>query len=123
MKLLSYTIISAFLLISCSGDSENDLQDVPSGTDNNPVSEVKLTFEKDISALIEGRCSKCHGTTPRFGAPASAVFVTFDQVNANADKMFARMSNGTMPPSSEGPLSASFVTTFEQWINDGKLEK
>ncbi len=122
MKLLSYTIIGAFLLISCSGDSEEDLQDVP---DNGgmPVSEVPLTFEKDISTLIEGRCSKCHGTTPRFGAPASAIFVTFDQVNANADRMLARMSNGTMPPASEGALSASFISAFEQWIDDGKLEK
>ncbi|WP_010181197.1 hypothetical protein [Aquimarina agarilytica] len=121
MKLFFFSLIGAFFLMSCSGESEDDLKDMPN-TDT-PDTAVKLTFENDIKPLVEGRCLKCHGMPTRFGAPAGAIFVSFDQVNANADKMFARINNGTMPPASEGALSSSFVETFEQWIKDGKLEK
>ncbi|WP_010522624.1 hypothetical protein [Aquimarina agarivorans] len=119
MKLFFLPLISAFFLFSCSGDSEDDLKETPSTTGQ----EVNLIFEKDVKPLIADRCLKCHGSPTMFGAPASAVYVTFDQVSANANAMLARMSNGSMPPASEGMLSASFVETFNKWIDDGKLEE
>jgi hypothetical protein len=45
----------------------------------------------------------------------------YDQVKANADTIYGRISNpdGPMPPPPFDPLTAEQIQTFKDWMNDG----
>jgi len=102
-------------LYSCSSDD---------GGTNPPTNpNEKVTYDKDIKPIIEGRCFACHIDPPVNGAPFP--LVNYNQVNSRASQILTAISkqsgtNGAMPPS--GRLPQATIDLVEQWINDGALE-
>ena len=45
---------------------------------------------------------------------------SYDDVQANVDKIYARLAAGSMPP--DGAWSAEKVDLFKRWIDGGKLK-
>lgn len=48
---------------------------------------------------------------------------SYDQVKANAQLIYARITdpNDPMPPAPFEPLTSDQIAKFQQWINDGLL--
>lgn len=108
------------LAISCSNDSESDLE--PGVPDTEPGVEVaSLTYEKDIAPIVSNACLACHGNPIRNSAPTS--FDTFQLVKNGAEAMSSRMNNARAPMPASGQLPAATRAKFDQWIKDGKIEK
>lgn len=142
-KLLLFLFVSLFI-ISCSSDSESDLQEDDtemtdegngddsgdngtddgsgddSGNDGTDGSTAKLTYTADIAPIISSNCLNCHGATTRNGAPTS--FNTFELVSSAATRMDSRMNNANNPMPASGLISQDLRDEFKQWITDGKLE-
>lgn len=114
--------LSITCLIACSYDSEDDLID----SDNIPGTgnpDGLVTYENDISTIMQNACVSCHSSPPVNGAPFS--LVNFNEVNQRANGILNRMSlqngaPGAMPPS--GRLPQATIDAVQQWITDGKLE-
>ena len=89
----------------------NDCTDSESAT----VDEVKEVFyANQIRPILDNNCqiSNCHGD--RQNLPT---FATYNDVKARADRIKARTTGKTMPPS--GPLSDGDIELIADWVDQG----
>ena len=85
---------------------------------------VKLNYETNVKAVVEGYCSPCH--IPAKGGRKAALD-TYASVNKNIDDILRRIQlnptdRGFMPDR-KPKLSDSLINVFKQWKTDGMLEK
>ena len=85
---------------------------------------VKMNYEVNVKATIEGNCSPCH--IPAKGGRKLALD-TYAAVNKNIDDILRRIQlnptdRGFMPDK-RSKLSDSTINIFKQWKTDGMLEK
>ena len=89
----------------------NDCTDAESST----VAEVKEVFyANQIRPILDNNCqtSNCHGDNQNI-----PTFATYDDVKARADRIKARTTAMTMPPS--GPLSDGDINLIADWVDQG----
>jgi len=104
MKKLFIISIFAFILTSCSSDSDDPMDP--------PIKDV--TYANDIKSIIDSKCISCHASTPQNGAPMS--LVTAAQVKEAVENrdLIGRVTNGSMPPGS-ADLTAAQIQLIEDW--------
>jgi mono/diheme cytochrome c family protein len=77
---------------------------------------AKVSYKTQIAPLLKTNCVSCHGPT----AQNSGVRV---DTYANLSKSLADVTdvlvNGAMPPT--GPLSATDMQMFQDWVDQGAL--
>jgi len=100
--------IFSFVIISCSSD--DDTPDAPTVE--------KVTYTKNVKAIIDANCLACHGATLTNEAPVH--LTSYEEVKTAGEKVATRVANGTMPPS--GPLSDTQKKVIADWKKDGFLE-
>jgi len=108
VKLSLLLFIFSFAIISCSSDD-----DAP----EEPAAE-KVTYTKNVKAIIDGNCLGCHGAELANGAPIH--LTNFAEVKAASAGVTSKVADGTMPPN--GPLSDAQKKVIADWGKDGFLE-
>lgn len=99
------------LTISCAYDNAEELygeQECPPGG---------TSFSQTVSPIIESNCavSGCHVTGQQL-----PTLETYDQIAANASRVKARTSNGTMPPpTSMYSLTQQEIDDIACWVDAG----
>ncbi|MFN3199164.1 MAG: c-type cytochrome domain-containing protein [Bradymonadia bacterium] len=74
------------------------------------------TWEGDIKALFEARCTTCHGDPPVAGAPYP--LLTFEQAVERSSRIYARsVTVREMPPG--GGLDDSEAAMLKAWLDNG----
>ena len=97
--------------MSCAYDNVEDLygdEDCPS---------AGVSFAQTIQPIISTNCaiSGCHVTGQQ-----NPPLTTYGQISANADRVKARTSNGTMPPASSGKiLTIEEIEAIACWVDAG----
>ncbi|GAK95271.1 hypothetical protein JCM19298_1600 [Nonlabens ulvanivorans] len=117
MKYNLLYIIPAFILISCTNTSTDDL------TDNEPITEL-VTYNDNIAAIIQNQCTQCHNTTSPSGGlvlenyddvrMSTETGSLIDRITRNVGDPLLMPQNGQLPPSS--------INLITQWQTDGYLE-
>jgi hypothetical protein len=112
--LYSFLIITAIFLSFCSSTRRVTTSAEP----------AKLTFENQLTTVIQANCSPCH--IPSKGGNKLA-FDNYTNVKNNIDSMLRRIQlnpgdKGFMP-FRKAKLSDSTIAVFKQWKDDGMLEK
>jgi len=122
MKYIATILCSAFLLVSCGSDDSND---TAPGKEVEMSGESKITYEGNIKAIIDAKCTQCHALMPVRRAPFGLTDFADVTLRDREERIAARATLGTMPPMSSGevPLTAEEVALINQWIKDGALEK
>jgi len=82
-----------------------------------PVAEVPTFTE--IAPVLAARCGGCHGEPPLGGLPA---FPDYTRAAALADRIIARIDQGTMPPVGLEPLTAAERALVAAWVAGGAPE-
>lgn len=85
---------------------------------------VKLTYDKDIKAILTTSCTPCHlatGTNPN-------KWDDFTQAKAKISSIINRIERepgtaGFMPRNGTAKLPLETVNKLKQWLTDGLLEK
>lgn len=118
---ISLALLTTFLIIGCSNNSEDDLilQDLPS--DGTPT-----TYTNKVKTIIDNNCINCHGANPTNGASNS--LTTYAEVrdavlNAGLIDRISRTNGapGLMPLG--GPrMPQQTIDIVIDWNNDGLLE-
>ena len=102
---------TGFLISSCTSESE-EVQDMMDEVDCSTI-----TFSQDVQPIIQSNCavSGCHvSNTP----PPD--FTKDDIIEANANRIKTRTSNGTMPPPGSGfSLTKEQVDMIACWADNG----
>ncbi len=78
-----------------------------------------VTDYNDVrSQLFQPVCMNCHSSTAgsRNGAPANTNFDTYDAARNKAILGNSRAQAGSMPPSSQSPLTAAQKSVFQDWV-------
>lgn len=73
-----------------------------------------VSFADEINPIIQASCqiAGCHGSNTSIPD-----FSTYDNIKAKADRIKARTSDGTMPPT--GALPAGDVKKISDWVEQG----
>jgi uncharacterized membrane protein len=98
----------------CAYDNEADLY----GTPACPPDEI--SFSQDIKPIIQTNCAiaNCHVDGRQLPS-----LETFEQIQANAQRIKSRTGNGTMPPPTSGKsLSESEIELISCWVDAGAVE-
>jgi uncharacterized membrane protein len=108
---LSFGILMVAIIASCKKDEE-------------PVVIPKVTYDKDIKAILVLRCTPCHlagGTNPNkwdtFSAASAKVATILDRIQR------APGTAGAMPRGATSQIPADEIAKIKQWVTDGTLEK
>ena len=107
----SLCFIALLTFMSCAYDNAEDLY----GSEECPPGGT--SFAQTIQPIINANCaiSGCHVTGQQ-----NPPLTTYEQVAANADRVKARTSNGTMPPTSSGlSLTIEDIESIACWVDDG----
>lgn len=116
-KNLIYALSMSMLLFNCSSDSNDDLSVQP---DPDPDPTTKVTYNADISSIINNNCTQCHGSTPTNNAPFS--LTTYDEVKGRVDRIIARTNSASSPMPPSGQINMGLRDMIQQWKDDGLLE-
>jgi hypothetical protein len=91
--------------------------------------ETELGFAKQIRAIFEAKCFKCHSADKRKAGLAVTSVASLVKggesgavvVSGKPDEslLFELIRDGEMPPEDEGELSAGEIETIRRWIADG----
>jgi len=88
-----------------------------------PVGEESPTWYGDIERIFFENCQVCHSDTPLYGAPMSLTSygdmegASYSSEGVSMIEMIgARVADGTMPPSSQMPMTAEDREKLEQWV-------
>ncbi|MEE9407955.1 MAG: cytochrome c [Polaribacter sp.] len=77
---------------------------------------AKVSFKDNVKPIVDAKCTSCHspsgGTSPDLTGYAN--------VKAKADRVKARVGNGTMPQS--GPLPQAQMDIILNWVDEGALD-
>ena len=129
MKKFLILISAIFFAFSCDSDNAEELQPVEAEpeteqptTTTDPVN-AKITYEKDIVLILRGDCFNCHNDPVRNGAPGGTEWTTFENVKNNANIIRARINSMSNPMPPNRLITQSARDKFDQWIEDGLLEK
>lgn len=103
-------LVTLFIGTSCVYDNVEELygetECPPEGT----------SFDQTIEPIIESSCavSGCHVTGQQ-----QPTLESYAQIVSNAEKIKARTSNGTMPPSSSGlSLTQAEIDAIACWVDE-----
>jgi len=112
--LFAILIITAVFLSFCSSTRRVSSSSLP----------AKLTFENQMTTVIQANCSPCH--IPSKGGNKLA-FDNYTNVKTNIDSILHRIQRnpgekGFMPFRKQ-KLNDSTIAVFKQWKEDGMLEK
>lgn len=114
------SMLCCFILVLGCGEKEDPYQT----PDNQDIIDL-VTYEMDIAPLLEEHCLRCHSITrqgaDRNGAPVNLNYDRFQDAVMWSGLMNQRVQSGTMPP--DGALSDDERALFQEWIDDGLLEK
>jgi hypothetical protein len=107
---LGFAFLGALVLCSCDPKQEALPKDTV------PI-DTTITYTLHIAPLLATHCDICHISAVSGGAE----FTTYEKVKSLIDRIIARTSNGSMPPSGSGktPLTASQVDTLKIWEASG----
>ena len=129
MKKFLILISAIFFAFSCDSDNAEELQPVEAEpeteqptTTTDPVN-AKVTYENDIVPILVGDCLRCHGEQVSSGAPPGTEWTTFENVKSNANLIRARINSMSNPMPPGRLIAQSARNKFDQWIEDGLLEK
>ncbi len=82
-----------------------------------------------VAAIMNARCTSCHGDPPREGAPMSLTSLatlrapsSLDPTKTTAERCLARMKSGNMPPPPAEGATPAEIATLESWIGQGMPE-
>lgn len=84
-------------------------------------------FETSAQPHLERYCGRCHGETPDFGAPMSlldgeSLLATRGDGTRLADRIAARIMDGTMPPVGMPRMPDADADAIVQWASCGALD-
>lgn len=87
----------------------------------------RAAFATDALPRIERYCGACHGETPQFGAPATltdldALLATREDGTTLADRVVARLMDGTMPPVGMPRLPDAEADAIARWASCGAAD-
>ncbi len=102
-------LLLALLLFSCGDDNEVD----PGGNNAAEDCDEEISLKDTIQPIIESNCalSGCHLDRQM------PLFENRDDIIANATRIKARVTAGTMPPSN--PLDARTMEMIACWVDSG----
>ena len=123
MKKFLILILSAFSFFSCDSDNAEELTPVEEEKPPTDPVNAKVTYEKNIVPILEGDCFNCHGDPLKNRAPVGTKWTTFENVKNNIQKIKNRINNADNPMPPGRLISQSNRDKFDQWIEDGLLEK
>jgi len=107
-------VIIGLVTISCSWDNAEELY----GKEDCPPDGV--SYSQTIEPIIKSNCavSGCH-----INGQQGPTLETYGQISANAERILARTSNGTMPPAISGnSLTQTQIDEIACWVNDGAMD-
>lgn len=106
MRITLYFLVLTSFIFSCSDDE-------PSVTEE---CDDSITLSQNIQPIVEQNCAiaGCHLDSQ---AP---LFTDSDDIIANANRIKARTSAGTMPPS--GAISSTLVSEIACWVDNGAID-
>ena len=116
------------LSINIEGSTPNPTPTPSPQTTPNPTPQPtpapgRLTYTRDIKAILDRACAECHTPGARSPNLASFPFSTVSEAQnaAIVDRIIAVSSgaNRTMPPAPRDPLTAAEVETLTRWKNTG----
>ncbi len=109
LTLLAFAALIAGSIVSCKKEEE--------------VVIPKVTFTKDIKAIMTTRCTPCHlagGIRPNkwdvFATAQSNVTAILDRIQR------APGTAGAMPRGATAQIPADEIAKIKQWVTDGLLE-
>jgi mono/diheme cytochrome c family protein len=111
-NLLMFTgLFLIFLVTSCSGGGDDDSPII----DPTPTT---ITYTNTISAIVNGNCTGCHGSTPTNGAPMS--LTTYNNVKdaVVSRGLINQIETGNMPKNATD-LTATQIQNFKTWQTNG----
>ena len=111
LKLSLLLFIFSFAITSCSSDDDAPTVDPPTAE--------KVTYTKNVKAIIDGNCLGCHGEPLENGAPVH--LTNYDEVKASSVKVASKVADGSMPAGG-GSLTAAQKKVIADWAKDGFLE-
>lgn len=114
IKLSSFAFF-LLLLISCSGDGDDDIGPID-GSDNGDV-----TYTGTVKAIIDGKCLACHSNPTQNDAPMP--LTTYEEVKSAVQTrgLISQVQSGNMPK--EGtPLTSTQVQAIMDWQSGGFLQ-
>ncbi len=134
IKYLVYTLTLIMALYSCSNESQEELRaqaladlDLPTGEEEegepgeeNGNETNLITYDGEIRDIMLNNCNRCHTIPLAFGAPFP--LLTFNDVSSRANRIIARMNDGSNPMPPSGLLPLNIRVVVEQWREDGLLE-
>lgn len=115
--LLAFALCS--LLVACGDDGDGG-----DGGDGIDCAQSTLTFENFGEPFISNHCLECHASAvtgaARNNAPASVNFDSRTLVETQAGRIKARVSAGSMPPSTAASTpSQTERSDLSEWIDCG----
>lgn len=89
------------------------------------VTEAKLTYENDVTAIITTHCTPCH--IPEKGGNKKA-YDNYANAKTDIDEIIRRIElnpgeRGFMPFKKKEKLSDSTINVFKKWRDQGLIEK
>lgn len=111
-KRLAFIITMGVFFASCI----SNVEELDESIDVDPDLETKVSFKDDVKPIIDSKCTVCHSPSGGF----SPSLTNFSEVKARANRVQARVSNGTMPQS--GPLPDAQIKVIVDWVNEGALD-
>jgi mono/diheme cytochrome c family protein len=112
-NLLMFTsMFLTLFIVSCSSGSDDDDDPII-----NPPA-TTITYTNTISAIVNGNCTGCHGSTPTNGAPMS--LTTYNNVkDAVVNRgLINQIETGNMPKNGTD-LTATQIQNFKTWQTNG----
>lgn len=109
MKKVLVFLFSSLFVMSCTNDSESDLQEETSTT-------VEAKFTSDILPMIESKCKPCHvsgGSNTNYSSVANskgAIVEIVNRINREASEQGFMPQGGTK-------LSTVELGKFDDWLN------
>ena len=96
----------------------------PSSPDPEGCLPDQAQWEDVVRPMIANHCGLCHGTDPDYGAPDALLdydaLVMGEPGTRLADRMSARIGEGTMPPAGQPLLPHPVFDTVIQWASCGE---
>ncbi len=109
-KLSLMLFIFSFAIISCSSDDDATVD---------PPAAEKVTYTKNVKAIIDANCLNCHG--PEVANGASKSLTNYEEVKAASAGVTSKVADGSMP-AGDGSLTDAQKKMIADWGKDGFLE-
>ena len=107
--LFTAIVLVAFISVSCSSDSEEGPMIQPP-----PDLDTSVTYTGTVKAIIDSRCTSCHGDPLTNGAPMPLLTLANVQEAVQNRNLIGRIENGSMPPSGSD-LTAAQILAIRGW--------